>query len=218
MKKPEITTEKVKTLFETKFIKLYDLQYEEGKHYFDATRRSKENLAAVKSDEEFKSMLPDAVSCFVILKVKNEEPKLLLFNEYRYPTGQFLLSPPAGLMDEADKAEENPYFTTAIREIFEETGIHVKPSDKLELVSPLVFSSPGMTDESNAVVCAVIELDDLSELTQSGAEGTECFDGFELLTKAEAMEIFKSGKDKKGVFFSVFTWMALSYFLGGFWN
>ena len=59
--RPIIKKEQVETVYDSRFIKVFDLQYEPGKHYFDATRRSVENLAAVKNDEEFKQMLPDAV-------------------------------------------------------------------------------------------------------------------------------------------------------------
>ena len=44
--KPIIKKENVRPLFDSKFIKVFDLQYEEDKHYFDATRRSMERLAA----------------------------------------------------------------------------------------------------------------------------------------------------------------------------
>ena len=63
--RPIIKKEQVETVYDSRFIKVFDLQYEPGKHYFDATRRSKDHLAAVKSDEEFRQMLPDAVSCVV---------------------------------------------------------------------------------------------------------------------------------------------------------
>ena len=43
-----IPKEKTIPLFESKFIKVFDLQYEEGKHYYDATRRDRENLVATK--------------------------------------------------------------------------------------------------------------------------------------------------------------------------
>lgn len=80
--RPIIKKEQVETVYDSRFIKVFDLQYEPGKHYFDATRRSVENLAAVKNDEEFKQMLPDAVSCVVILNVKDQEPRLCLSREY----------------------------------------------------------------------------------------------------------------------------------------
>ena len=64
--RPVIEKKNVKELFQSKFIKVFDLQYEENRHYFNATRRNEDDLVAVKSTEEFKKMLPDAVSCFVI--------------------------------------------------------------------------------------------------------------------------------------------------------
>ena len=216
--KPQIKKEQVKSLFESKFIRVFDLQYEEGKHYFDATRRPLENLMAIKPDEEFKTALPDAVTCVVILCVPGEEPKLLLDYEYRYPTGQFLLSPPAGLLDPEDAACAEPLFATAKREIEEETGLVLSSNDKLFTINPLLFSTPGMTDESNALVCAVLHVEDLHSLTQTGAVGSECFNGFELLTKEDAAKLLQNGRDKNGIFYSVFTWAALMYFISDLWK
>ena len=218
MDKPIIRKENIETLMESRFIKVFDLQYEPGRHYYDASRRSLDNLVAHKSDDEFKTMLPDAVSCFVILKVADEAPRLLTSYEYRYPAGQFLLSPPAGLIDPEDDQYENPVLEAAAREIHEETGLVVKETDRIFVVNPLLFSSPGMTDESNALACAVISLDDISGLTQTGAVGSEKFDGFKLLSQKEAREILKRGCDEHGNFFSVYTWCALMYFVSGMWE
>ena len=225
METPSIKPEQVKLLLDAKFIRLYDLQYAPGKHYYDASRREAGELAAVKPVEEFRRMLPDAVSCYVILRVPGQEPRLLLFYEYRYPLGQFLLSPPAGLLDAADAeaAAKDPQgepatIRAARREIFEETGVTVKESDRIFEVSPLVLSTPGMTDESNALICAVVDLPDLSCLTQSGAVGSELFRGFELVTESQAREILKNGRDRDGIFYSLMTWSALMYFISGFWK
>lgn len=216
--KPIIRNENVTALFESKFIKVFDLQYEEGKHYYDASRRTKDKLMAIKTDEEFKAALPDAVSCVVILKIKEEEPLLLLTKEYRYPAGQFLLSPPAGLLDAEDETCDNPLLATAKREIEEETGLVLSEKDSLHVINPLLFSTPGMTDESNALVCAIVALEDTSSLSQKGAVGTECFDGFELLTKEDALRILKNGRDDEGIFFSIFTWATLMYFVSDLWK
>ena len=280
--KPDITKECVKSLLDTKFIKVYDLQYAEGKHYYDATRRSAEDLIAIKSDEEFKKMLPDAVTCAVILvgdgkkgiagelgKEGMFEPRLLLSREFRYPAGRFLLSPPAGLIDPEDKegylcalADESnkisetelrrladeALISTAKREIKEETGLTVGPDDDIFVINQLLFSTPGMTDESNALVCAVIDVGDALKaevakadapkgdksksatskedsvklieniLTTEGAVGSEVFDGFVLVTEAEAKEIIKKGRDSYDNFFSVYTWCVLMYFVSGMWK
>ena len=216
--KPVIKKENIKSLFESKFIKVFDLQYEKGKHYYDASRRPMDQLVATKSEEEFRAMLPDAVTCVVILNIKDEEPKLLLSREYRYPTGQFLLSPPAGLLDPEDSNTENPILTAAKREIKEETGLTITEKDSLFIINPVLFSSPGLTDESNALACAVIQLDNISELSQDGAVGSECFDGFELLSKHEATEILKNGTDRYGIFYSVYTYCCLMYFVSDLWK
>ena len=215
---PKITKQNRKSLFESKFINVFDLQYAEGRHYYNATRREADDLAAVKSTEEFKKMLPDAVSCITIWNPAGKEPKLLLNREFRYPAGQFLLSVPAGLIDPADKNEEQPLFTTAKRELKEETGIIVSDADEMEVINPCLFSTPGMTDECNALVKIVLNRNSLAGMSQEGAEGSECFDGFSLLTKDEAQEILKDGTDEYGIFYSVYTWAALTYFVTDLWK
>lgn len=224
--KPIIKKENVIPLLETKFLNVYDLQYEAGKHYYDASRKSLEQLTAIKTDQEFLSATADAVTCVVILKVKDASsgkdgvPRLLLTKEYRYPTGQFLLSPPAGLLDAEDLVHggDDALFCAARREILEETGIQLKDTDTLKIINPLLFSTPGMTDESNALVLAVVSLDNLDSLSTDGAVGSECFDGFCLLPKEEALDILKNGRDMDGRFYSVYTWAALMYFVTDMWT
>lgn len=212
-----IPKENVETLLDKKFLRMYDLHYAEGKHYFDASRRLPDDLLAVKSDEDFKKSLPDAVTCIVEVSLPGEEPKLLLTREHRYVVGRFLLSPPAGLVDAADAKTGNAILTTAKREIFEETGVTIDINDAY-IVNPLLLSSPGMTDESNAFVYAKVNLPDLSCLTQEGAEGSELFDGFVLLTRDEARDILLSGTDPDGFWFSGATWIVLMCFVSELWN
>ena len=168
MDTPDFSKENIKPLFESKFIRVFDLQYADGKHYYDATRRTADDLVAAKTTEEFRKMRADAVTCIVVLNIKDSEPKLLLSHEFRYPTGQFLLSP------------------------------------------------PGMTDESNALVLLSINRDTLPELNTDGAVGSECFNGFSLLTKEEARQILNQGTDSNGLYYSVYTWAALMYFVTSF--
>ena len=211
-----INKQQVETLYETRFLKCYDLQYAEGKHYFEASRRNKEDLVARKTDREFREMRPDAVTIAVVIHLPGEEPRLLMSYEYRYPVGQFLLSPVAGLLDPEDRQSSRPLVDAAIREIREETGLTVKESDRIRVLNPCAFSTPGMTDESNAFLCAEIALDSLEELNQNGAVGSELFDGFELLDRESAQRIFRSGRDDRGNAFSLAAWMVLSIFLSLF--
>jgi len=218
-KMPKITRDCVETVVDKKFLRVFDLKYEEGKHYFDATRRPLDRLVAPMGEEEFKAMTPDAVSCVVIVELPGKEPMLLFSYEYRYPTGRFLLSVPAGLMDPEDQEKDNPLIETAKREIFEETGIVVdEKRDEIFVINNLLFSSPGMTDESNGLVCVKLRLDNLEMLDQTGAVGQEFFDGFEFVTKEKAKELIKAGVDDKGHFYSVYTWAALMYFISDLWK
>ena len=206
----------IETLYETRFLKCYDLQYEEGKHYYEVSRREKKDLVAAKTDAEAREMLPDAVTIAVVLHLPGGETRLLMTYEYRYPVGQYLLSPIAGLLDPEDKDCADPLVTAAIREIKEESGLDVKESDRVYTLNPCAFTTPGMTDESNAFLCAEITLDSLDGLNQKGAVGTEMFNGYELLDKERARKIFMDGRDEHGNFYSLPAWMVLSIFLTRF--
>lgn len=212
----EINKDRIETLYESRFLNMFDLQYAEGRHYYEATRRSKDSLVLKKKDAEFRSMLPDAVTIAVVLHLPGNETRLLMSYEYRYPVGQFLLSPVAGLLDPEDQSGPDPLVNAAIREIREETGLTVKESDNVYVLNPCAFSSPGMTDESNAFLCAELTLDSLDDLNQNGAEGSELFNGFELLDRKRAQEIFRTGRDEQGNFYSLAAWMVLSIFLSLF--
>ena len=212
----EINRERIETLYESRFLRCYDLQYAEGKHYYEASRRGKEDLVARKTGEEFREMLPDAVTIAVVLHLPGNETRLLMSYEYRYPVGQFLLSPVAGLLDPEDRHCSDPLVTAAIREIKEETGLEVKETDRISVLNPCAFSTPGMTDESNAFLCAEITLDSLDGLNQDGAVGSELFDGFELLDRERAERIYRTGRDEHGNFYSLAAWMVLGIFLSRF--
>ena len=75
-----------------------------------------------------------------------------------------------------------------------------------------------MTDESNALVCVVLHPDDLSELSQEGAVGSERFDGFELMTQGEVRKVLERGSDRYGNYFSLMTWAGLMCFVSDLWR
>lgn len=205
----------MKQILETKFIKVYDIEFKPGKHYYDVSRRAEQDLIVGKSADEIKELVPDAVCCEVVLEQEGKGPTLLLAYEYRYPVGQYLLSPTAGLIDPVDKelGKDIAIRNTAIRELKEETGITFKEGDSVEVISPLLLSTPGMTDENNAFVRIIIRNADTTELSQSGCEGSELFNGFELYTPDEAKRVLDQGVDDSGIAYSAYTWMALSDFV-----
>ena len=205
---------KMETIYESEYMNLYDLQYREGGHYYCASRRNKDRMVALTPDEECGTMQPDAVSGFVVLNIKGQPKKLLLNWEYRYPVGQYMLSVPAGLIDKGDWNNPNALVDTAIRELKEETGIEVEESDEIKVVSPCVFSTPGMTDEGNALVYISINRDEMPKMNHDGAEGSEVFEGFRLVSKEDAEEYLCKGRDEHGMYYPLFTWAALMFFMG----
>ena len=210
MKKPKhIRTDQ---LLETPYIRVYDLVYEDGTHYYDASRRKTGDLAA----EHEETTMADAVSAFVVLN--GEKPRLLLFYEDRYPTGQYTLSIPSGLIDPADSSEENPLFHAMIRELHEETGIEITDQDKLDLINPLVYCSPGFTDECTALISVVVNSDWQHHLSQTGGERAEHFDGFVLADEQEVLELLRKGTDAYGHPYPLVAWAAMSWFVSGMWK
>ncbi len=205
---------KINTLLHTPYVNVYDLEFAPGKHYYDATRRSQEEIFATKSEEEMKQSLPDAISCVLVLEAQGQEPRLCLMKEYRYPIGRYVLSVPSGLIDPRDMDQENPIFHATIREVQEETGVHFDlTKDTLQLINPLLYCSPGFTDECSALVKMHVHCDTLPELHSRGSEEGELFDGYLLLTKEEAKEILRNGVDHDQMYYPFVTWTVLMSFV-----
>ena len=85
--------------------------------------------------------VPDGV---IIVPFHSEQNKLVVTREYRVAVGDYKYGFPAGLVDEGETALE-----AAKRELKEETGLILKQILK---ISPPVFSSTGMTDETVSIV------------------------------------------------------------------
>ena len=202
----------VTTLLDTPYIKVYDLAYQDGLHYYDASRRGEAELLATHHKDELQHALPDAVSCCLVLAPPAAEPRLVLFLEYRYPTGQYMLSIPSGLIDDKDRTADEPLITAMTREIFEETGIELQAEDEITVLNPLLFNSPGFTDESTALLRIVVKSTDASHLSHGGAEGSERFGNFILATKEDVRRMLKEGRDPYGNYYPMVTWAAMTHF------
>ena len=72
----KIDKDRIEILYENRFLKCYDLQYAAGKHYYEASRRERDDLVVRKPDQEFREMLPDAVTIAVILHLPGNETRL----------------------------------------------------------------------------------------------------------------------------------------------
>ncbi len=199
----------VETMMDTRFVKVFDLRYAPGRHYYCATRRSREELVADMTEEDFARMVPDAVSICAVWHAEGRPDRILLNREYRYPLGRFVISVPAGLIDPADRGKDRTEAARAAaeRELFEETGIAMTAADRFRMVNPCLFSSPGLTDECNAMARVDLYGHEESELTQSHAEGAEQFGGFLMATREEAREMMAWDS------LSVYTWIGLSDFV-----
>ena len=193
------------------------------KNYDKALKLIEDMISKYEKSEMFKD---DAVSEYHCFREPMEE---ILYCEYikpekdirranydyadMYLTYGSLLVELKRLDDAADAL-----FTAMKREIYEETGIMLKVTDDIRMVNPLVFNSPGFTDECTALIAMTAHLDDLSELNQKGAVGSEKFAGFLLATREEVLRLLRDGKDPRGHRYPMVTWCAMMYFVSDLWK
>ncbi len=80
----------------------------------------------------------------ILLGGRRARPRLVMLREFRAPVGEYIYAFPAGLGESGESIE-----SVARRELKEETGL-----DLLEVkhISPPVYSSAGLTDESAVMV------------------------------------------------------------------
>jgi ADP-ribose pyrophosphatase len=130
----------LKKLTREKWLNLFEIQYRHPG--MDAPHRWL--MCSRKDNPITDAAAPDAV---VIVPVLNtpDGPRLVLTKEYRVPIADYEVGFPAGLIDEGETVE-----ATVRRELKEETGLDVV---KIQHISPPVYTSAGMTDES---VCMVL--------------------------------------------------------------
>jgi len=136
--------------------------------------------------------VPDAV---VIVPFHKEKDKLVIIKEFRVPLGDYQYGFPAGLVDEGETIQQ-----ACIRELKEETGLNVT---RIKKISPPVYSSSGMTDESVSMV--YVECDGTP--SNKGNEGSEDITTI-FVSQSETSELCKDSKIK----LDVKTWLVLFSF------
>ena len=135
---------------------------------------------------------PDAV---VIVPFHTGRDKIVVTREYRVSLAGDEYGFPAGLVDDGETAE-----AAARRELHEETGLTVT---RFLTISPPVYSSAGMTDESVAMV--YVECD--GEPSAAGNEGIEQIE----VILASAAEVGRLCEDSE-LKFDAKAWLVLTTF------
>lgn len=135
---------------------------------------------------------PDAVVIIPFHTVKN---KMVITREYRVPLNDYEYGFPAGLVDSGESVEQ-----AARRELMEETGLTVSRFIK---ISPPIYSSAGMTDESVALVYVECE----GEPSNSANTDSELIEIL-FISPDEALDLLSDTTLK----FDAKAWLAISQF------
>jgi len=135
---------------------------------------------------------PDAV---VIAAFHTAAAKLVVTREFRVPLADFEYGFPAGLVDEGETIEQ-----AARRELMEETGLNLTRCIR---ISPPLYSSAGMTDESVSMV--YVECDGTP--STEGNTVSELIE-VQLISPLQAAQLCSSS----GLKFDVKAWLVMNEF------
>jgi ADP-ribose pyrophosphatase len=128
-----------KKLTDLTWLNLFDISYQnklgQNKSWQVATRASQPKCISGRY------ATPDAV---MIAAFHTSENKVVVTREYRVPLADYEYGFPAGLVDVGERVDQ-----AVRRELKEETGLNLT---RILRVSPPLYSSAGMTDESVAMV------------------------------------------------------------------
>ena len=139
-------TKEVEEVVGGRFVKLYDLTYEDknGKDQFwrFASRRKLGETLAKTGVEKADAVV--IVPMWIGPTREYTDLKFVVTKEYRAPLGGYEYGVPAGLIDAGENHEE-----AAARELKEETGLDMI---RVHFSTPPLYSSAGLSDESTAIV------------------------------------------------------------------
>ena len=181
---------KADKLTNLKWLNLFDVAYIAN----DGRQRSWQIASRSKAPKCITGMygMPDAV---IIVPFHAAEKKMVITREYRIPLADYEYGFPAGLIDAGETIEQ-----ASCRELKEETGLDVT---RFCGISPSIYSSAGMSDESVAMV--YVECDG----NPCTARNTESeFIEVELISPSQASRLCENQALK----FDAKAWLVLSGF------
>lgn len=178
MKQNKVT--KLKSLVETKYLSLYEAEYENkvGNMRTWTIASRKDNATLQKQFFENKEDTNDGV---IIAAYHKEKKKLVIIKQFRIPLNDYVYELTAGLIDPGEDAK-----STMGRELMEETGLKIVDVIK-NRGTEKVYVSAGMTDESLALVYCTCE----GEISNEHLEEDECIEAM-LVSQEEALELIQS--------------------------
>ena len=152
----------IEKLTDNRFVNLYNVKatsvHDTPVNYFVASRAKSIETMKLSTHKN----TPDGVIIYSVYGEKHD--KVVLIRQYRYTLGDYIYEFPAGLVE----PDEN-YHEGAIRELYEETGLTLKPIEVDEAYQKPYFTTVGMTDESCATVYGYAS----GEVSASAQEDTE---------------------------------------------
>jgi ADP-ribose pyrophosphatase len=120
-----------------KWVNLFAATFEHNGH------QGRWTFASRKKQPHVGEHKADAVVIVPVLREEGKPDRLVMVKEFRVPIGGYSYAFPAGLLEEGEAIED-----TVRRELREETGFEVSAIKK---VSPVLFSSTGLTDEAAVI-------------------------------------------------------------------
>lgn len=162
----------------SKFISLYHAVFQIGETVktYDYVSR---NVGLKEINQ--KPYQSNAVTIFVF---NQDQSKMLLIKEFRFPINNYVIASPAGLIDDGED-----FKTAALRELYEEIGYR---PEQVTITSTLLpsYSSVGLTDEQTASVFVTV---DDSIKPKQNLEGTEDIEYF-WVTPQDAQYFLEQGQ------------------------
>ncbi len=153
---------KIRQVTENPYVNLYDLDVtnrlgKPGKYYVASRAKDVSGLELTTKKQQ-----PDGVIIYSLYGEKRD--RVVLIRQYRYAIDNYIYEFPAGLVEPGED-----YHQAAVRELYEETGLALRPLQVEEIYEKPYYTTVGMTDECCATVYGYAE----GNVSTDGLEDSE---------------------------------------------